>query len=117
MKIEYFDIPIDFNGHGVECELPLPMRFLHFEYVDGSARIHYMLSPSAKEEIAKFWFVEADQELPDTFPGKYLASISEPGPVKHCGTVHIFIKTPGSGPRKPHVVHINKDEGADNGDD
>ena len=60
MKLEYFDVPIDYNGLGVQVELPLPMRFVHFEFVDGHARIHYILSPAAKEEIATFWFVEPD---------------------------------------------------------
>jgi len=117
MQVEYFDLPLVGEQ---KVELPLPMRFLHFRYVQRHVRIYYILLPAAKEEIATFWLVRSDEELADTFPGKYLATVqnekANPDVPGHDSALHLFIQTPGNGPRKPHVLNIPPKDTEKNGD-
>lgn len=113
MQIEYFDLPIINEQSAV---LPLPMKFLHFRFVRRHIRIYYTLGQNVKEETVKFWIVDSNQELPDTFPGKYLATVENwlapADPVDSDSALHLFIQTPGTPARKPLVIHIPEKDAA-----
>lgn len=107
MQVEFFDLPLEDEQ---DVALPWPLTLLHFRYVPHGVRIYYVLNAGATEQMATLYLVKTDQELPDTFPGKYCDTIitgNEKDGHGVDGALHLFIKTPVNKPPKPHVVERN----------
>lgn len=109
MQIQSFDIP---NEECVEVNLFWPIQILHTALKeDGNLRLYYAQLPDNKETIVKFFCVTTGQDLPPTFPGKYLATAI---PGNRIGlhndddvdnAIHLFCEVPTQTAGRPAIVN------------
>jgi len=115
MQIDYFDLTVD---NEQQLQLPWPIRFFEFKAIAPKTfRVYYSPHNDATEQTATLYCIANGQELPDTFPGKYLKTIFCGFTPKNDNAIHLFIKTPVNRPKKPRRIHDKKENGgANNGD-
>ena len=122
MQINYFALPIDDE---LEDNLFWPIQVLTAKRRNRRIRIYYIQSQQSQEMNVKFFCLRSDTEVPDTFPGRYFASVFPrqlPDDPPANGdkdqladdALHLFMATPVNQPKKPIVVNVPSESG-DNG--
>lgn len=109
MQIDYFDIE---PNEETIYELPWPLNILATHWTGSACRLYYSVPPGATEQKVPFYCIKSAQELPDTFPGKYFATVHTGAAEGDDDALHLFLTTPVNKPKKPVVVAVpTKDPG------
>jgi len=112
MQVNYFDIPVSTEAQKVV--LPWPLQFVAQKFRGTVLRIYYVIMPGATEQTGTFWLINSEQVLPDTFPGKFIATIFCDDNTIEDDAFHLFFELPANRPARPHVIDAIE-PGGDNG--
>lgn len=114
MQIDYFDIE---PNEETVYELPWPLNILATHWTGTACRLYYSMPPGATPQQVPFYCIKSEQQLPDTFPGKYFATVHTGAAEGDDDALHLFLTTPVNKPKKPVVVALPTKDPKANGDD